>query len=362
MPGMLDSVIMRAALSRASGSRRRTRRQIEETAAGEPLVVAKGDDPRVLIIAFTGFGGRVGTGSHDFMALTGALAYSRILVRDPFRVWYQEGLGDGVGSFLDLAQLLQSQARALAPETIITVGNSSGGYAALLAGYLMKADFVHALAPQTYLDTLNILRHRDGALVTSHWQDLVRVHRSRSARPALFDLRRVLSEDNGKTRYFVHVCAGCRHDRRRAEHLAGVARLRILHYPGDRHQVAGVMARHGFLRQILRPECQDQMEALHRQYFGDESAGEEHARGARAPRDVIVDVIQQSGLRAIDRGEIEASGDLATEFGLDSVAWLEILLGLENALRVQIDHALVSAEDLRSVDALESLVLRSPPR
>lgn len=338
-----------------------TRRQTEEASAAEPLLVVKGDDPRVLVIAFTGFGGRLGMRPYDFMALTGALAYSRVLVRDPFRAWFHRGLGDGVTSFLDLTRLLQAQAEALGPETIITIGNSSGGYAALLAGHLMKADYAHALAPQTYLDAANLLRHRDTALVVGHWRDLLRVHRSRSAPADFLDLRRALAEDNGKTRYFIHVCAGAAPDRRRAEHLTGVAGLRILLYPGAHHQVAGAMARHGFLRQILRPDVQDQLEVLHQRFFGSDGAAETTPE-IRDRRQTIVAVIQRGGLRDVNPVEIEASTDLGTELGLDSVAWLSILLGLENAFRVRIDHAQVSEEDVRSVDSLDALVRRSPSR
>jgi acyl carrier protein len=339
-----------------------TRPQAEGAAAVEPILVTKGENARVLVIAFTGFGGRLGFRPYDFMALTGALAYSRILVRDPFRAWYHRGLGGDVTSFLDLTHLLQSHARALGPETIITIGNSSGGYAALLSGHLMKADYAHALSPQTYLDARNILRYRDVPMVRGHWRDLLGLRRSRSATPAYLDLRRALSSDNGKTRYFVHVCAGANRDRRRAEHLTGLARLSMLRYPGARHQVAGVMARHGFLREILRPDLQDQLEALHRRHFGGAGAAEEPAWGTGRQRETIVDVIRQAGLGGVARAEIEASTDLAAELGLDSVAALEILVGLENEFRVQIDHALVSGEDLRSVAALEALVLRSPTR
>jgi acyl carrier protein len=338
------------------------RRRPEPVTSENAIVVAKGEDPRVLVIAFTGFGGRLGPGPYDFMALTRALAYSRVLVRDPCRVWYHRGLGGDVSSFVDLTQRLQLHARELGPETIITIGNSSGGYAALLAGHLLKADYAHALAPQTYLDAVNILRHRDASLVRGHWRDLLRLHRTRSGTPAFLDLRRTLSEDNGKTRYFVHVSADCDRDRRRAEHLTGLPRLRILRYPGDRHQVAGVMARHGFLRQILRPEIQDQLEALHRRRFETHGTVGERPPTRRGRRETIVAVIQQAGLREVGRAEIETSMDLEAELGLDSVAWLEILLGLENEFRVRIDHALVSEEDLRSVDSLDGLVRRSTPR
>jgi acyl carrier protein len=339
-----------------------TRQQAEGAAGAEPILVTRGEDARVLVIAFTGFGGRLGMRPYDFMALTGTLAYSRVLVRDPFRAWYHRGLGGDVPSFLDLTRLLQSHARALGPETIITIGNSSGGYAALLAGHLLKADYTHALAPQTYLDAGNILRYRDAPMVRGHWRELLRLHRSRSARPEYLDLRRALSEDNRKTRYFVHVCAGADRDRQRAEHLTGLARLSILRYPGDRHQVVGVMARHGFLREILRPELQEQLETLHRREFGAAGAREQPVASIRGRRERIIALIQQAGLREVGRAEIEASTDLTGELGLDSVASLEILLGLENEFRVQIDHPLVSADDLRSIDALESLVLRSPPR
>lgn len=324
-------------------------------AGNAPILVNRGKDPSVLVIAFTGRAGLM-MRPYDFMDLTGAVNYSHILLRDPADVWYHAGLDGQCSDFPALTGLLQSYVRELEPQKIIMVGSSAGGYAALLAGYLMKADYVHALGPQTYMDPVNLLRRRDFHLVRRHWRQVLRLYRRLGLTSDSLDLRRAMALDNGKSRYFIHVCSGCLRDRRRAEHMADVPRVRIFYYPCDTHGVVRVMARHRFLQRMLAPEVQEQLDRLHAHHFGDGTPQETASPTDGDKRRRIVAIIQSVALRGLSPMEVEASTDLLAQLGLDSLACLEILVSLENEFGVRIDFESVAEADFRSVTSLEVLV------
>jgi acyl carrier protein len=329
--------------------------------AERPLLAVKGANPDVLVVAFTGFAGRYMMRAYDFLDLMGALGYSYILLRDPRRAWYLHGLGGEARDFPSLVRLLHRHIARLAPSRVITVGTSAGGFAALLGGHLLGADCVHALAPQTYLDIPNIVRHRDVDLVRVMWRALLGVYRVSGLGSRLLDARRLLSEDNGRTRYFLHVCTGSATDRKRAGHLADLARVSVLQHPGPDHNVVRAMVRNGFIHQFLRWDLQDQLEARHAQGVEAPRPGDlVAAPGDR--RATIVTLVRRAALRVVEERAIEESHDLQADLGLSSLACLEILVGLENELGLRIDPATVSIRDFRSIASLEALVRRSPSR
>ncbi|MCI4592201.1 cupin-like domain-containing protein [Sphingobium sp. BYY-5] len=74
-----------------------------------------------------------------------------ILIRDTANFWYQHGV-DGLGRDVDaVAASLRHIIADLRPSSICTVGQSMGGYAAILFGALLGVDQVLAFGPLSYL-------------------------------------------------------------------------------------------------------------------------------------------------------------------------------------------------------------------
>lgn len=74
-----------------------------------------------------------------------------ILVRDPANLWYQHGV-PGLGRGVDeVAVALRSLIAQLQPNSLSTLGQSMGGYAAVLFGALLNADHILAFGPLSYL-------------------------------------------------------------------------------------------------------------------------------------------------------------------------------------------------------------------
>jgi hypothetical protein len=68
-----------------------------------------------------------------------------IFVRDIFKSWYVCGISDRYSSIDDMIDFLKEETKGY---KVITVGNSAGGYMAVLAGVLLGAERVFNFSGQ----------------------------------------------------------------------------------------------------------------------------------------------------------------------------------------------------------------------
>ncbi len=215
------------------------------------LTVERGADPTTLVIAFTGFGGRLSMPAFEFLGVTGLLRYRRILLRDASRTLFLGGVPPIAPGFAAMLGTLRAAIAELAPRRTLAIGNSGGSHAAILCGHLLEVDTVHAFAPFTNLTPSHarsvtlagrLARHND---VADRLEALpADVHRH-------FDLRDVLAAGNGRTRFHVHVCAQSPDEMRRAAHIADRPGVTVHRHPCSDHGVVAWLARNERLVALL---------------------------------------------------------------------------------------------------------------
>ena len=138
---------------------------LQAQALDNRLVATTGDDVLVdrivpgapLVIAF-GFVSWTTRPAFDFYGRLRKLEQAsgqhlnKILVRDSGNAWYHRRIA-GLGSHVDeTAQALRELVRRIAPSTITTLGQSMGGYAAVMYGLLLDAQQIVAFGPLSFLD------------------------------------------------------------------------------------------------------------------------------------------------------------------------------------------------------------------
>ena len=211
--------------------------------------VERGEDPRTLIVAFAGVLPWTDKVKFAFKDLCARLGYSRILLCDPYRLCYMRGVGPTPSDFQSVLDRVRREIDRLSPERMVFLGESIGGHAAILAGHLLRADSVHAFAPFTYLNLSNILASRDWTALRQRRRVIAGLYFHAWRNRHLFDLRRLLSQPNGITRYYVHVCRARRRESRYANHILGVPGVHVIPHPKEIHLVANYMIR----QKILMP-------------------------------------------------------------------------------------------------------------
>jgi hypothetical protein len=194
----------------------------------------------VLLVAFGGIGGGFGRlPVFEFFNSASTFGVKKAFVRDLHRSWYHRGvpeLGEGIDAVgAGLGRLIADSG----VDRTVAVGNSAGGYAALLFGQLLDLSEVHAFSPQTFVDP--DLRRELGEW---RWQEpLDALYDSGRFDPRYGDLRMVMSDTGGSTPFYVYYDTDHSLDVVHAERLAEVDRVSLQTYDG---------AGHGTLVQALR--------------------------------------------------------------------------------------------------------------
>lgn len=85
---------------------------------------------------------------YDWLKNKLTLAGKHIFIRDVFKQWYVEGVNSEVNSVDETCKRLRELC---GDKKIITLGSSSGGYAAMLFGILLKAEYILNFSGQFYL-------------------------------------------------------------------------------------------------------------------------------------------------------------------------------------------------------------------
>jgi len=229
-----------------------------------PILSERGSDNSVLIIAFSGGAQKLDVPVHEFFETTKTLGYDRILLWDKYYMFYHYGVDRERRDWPSLLHYLKEEIVHLQPKKVLCVGTSSGGYAALVAGHYLGADFVHAFGPQTKIG-LDREAVRHARHPTHRW----RLSISRRVLKEALDLVPLLRDFNGRTRYFVHYGSGHQIDKGFAERIAGLPSVTTLGYPSNAHAIAIFLAKKKFLSHVLVIENQKRLAEMARAHFGD---------------------------------------------------------------------------------------------
>jgi len=203
----------------------------------ENLIFEQGTDPEVLLILFTGFANRMMMNPFEFLQVSGLYNYSRILVRDPTQCLCLRGIGGEIDTFQKLVDKLREIAQQLKTRRIITIGSSGGSHPAMLVAHLLKADYAHAFAPFTYLTITRAIQQRNWQALFKFRRTLFKLNFFPSGTRKYYDLRNVLAEWNGHTKYYVHVCRQQKRDWKMTNYIREAPGISILPYPCNQHTV-----------------------------------------------------------------------------------------------------------------------------
>jgi pimeloyl-ACP methyl ester carboxylesterase len=198
-----------------------------------------------MLVAFAGIQGRMGgVPAFEFANLTSDLPAHRVFLRDPGRLYFQRGVPGAGGSALEVADFLRAHRDRLGVRRVVTLGNSVGGYAAVLFGALLDADEAHAIATKTSIrgaddfhDVRIFERLRDEGRVPAEFADLREV---------------LLSRPTRRLQVHLHYPGGHALDTRQAWRLDRVPGVHLHRYPWPDHRLVRVLRDRGFLARFVR--------------------------------------------------------------------------------------------------------------
>ena len=189
---------------------------------------------RRMVVVFTGM--KAGFGGQPLDEFAGSASRGGennvLFVTDRKATWYA-----APGLWQKVVKLVRYLRRSERIEEVVTLGNSMGGYGALLLPRDIRVKRAIAFSPQVTMDRDLLADHR--------WPDVTAAY---GALP-----ERIVSDTFGGTRtqYYLMASANCVED---AAHLALVPEMPRVHrwaLPGARHNLAGGLKEAGLLGDVI---------------------------------------------------------------------------------------------------------------
>ncbi|MCB0640661.1 MAG: hypothetical protein KDC44_03440 [Phaeodactylibacter sp.] len=201
-----------------------------------------------LLISFGGGKGGLGVPVFEFYKSIAHLNCDKIFLRDFRQAYYQKGVDEDIDHIESLIDYLKKVVEAGNYKKIICIGNSMGGYAAMLFGCIINADRVISFVLQTLIDLPNLIRHSDYRAITGAF----RIYFYRNNRPEYYDLRKyLLNLDSYKTQMKLFFCPSYTIDKIHCERMLVCDGVELVEVDEGGHDLVKVLKKRGALKTVL---------------------------------------------------------------------------------------------------------------
>jgi len=222
---------------------------------GEPFAPIYKDfssDSPHLLVALGGYFGGFGT-SFEFSNVAEEANVKKLFLRDIRRAVYHAGLpgvSSDVPGTVEVLRDLIAESRA---RVVTMIGNSQGGYAAIMFGALLNIDYVHAFSAQTIAGPINRWMHGD-----KRWPHVAfQLYYKSLFKKKYWDLKKLLESTEGKTKFHLHYGLKDPLEKVNAEYLLGCRGVRLHSYQLSKRQLLKHMIDSGLFEKILLGNADD---------------------------------------------------------------------------------------------------------
>lgn len=201
-----------------------------------------------LYFIFGGIASEIGMPPFEFYNASRILTENKIFLRDFTQSWYQNGLPGYGRDVFDIAEYLAAKIRQVNPVDVFFVGNSMGGFAAILFATFIGAGTAIAFAPQTFISPFGKLRHLD-----LRWpKQIAKTYFTTLTKKHIWDLKTLRSANQSLAKIEIHVSTKDRLDLLHARRLRGVSGTTIHEYDVGGHALVRHLRDAGRLAGILQ--------------------------------------------------------------------------------------------------------------
>ena len=204
----------------------------------------------LLVLAFTGWAGKLHLQAGKFLYHSGLRNASKIVIYDKSRLKTLGGFPPRFVDFDACFQFVKEEISEIPHKYLVCVGTSGGGHSAMLYAHLLNADSAVVFSTYPYLKKETIRAMHDPAAKMMADQIELFDQLPMQAKK-YFDLDKVLATWNGTTRYSMHASANHKWDAKRTLYMQRVPGVEIKLHPYDAHGLGGVLARSGKLRECF---------------------------------------------------------------------------------------------------------------
>lgn len=213
----------------------------------EPVEIQLAKNGKNLYIFFGGVASGIAIPPFEFYNASNILDEHKIFLRDFSQCWYQNGLSSISRDIHSTAQYLNNQINEIKPEKVYFVGNSMGGYAAILFATLIGVGEVIAFAPQTFISPMLRIKYGD-----YRWtKQILNTYKKSFAKSKVWDLRPLLINSNYHNKVSVFVSKADNLDCLHASRLAHIEGVNIYEFKDGGHNIVKLLRNQGALPAIM---------------------------------------------------------------------------------------------------------------
>jgi len=212
----------------------------------------KQQDSDVLLVIFGGIRQGIGLPSFEFKNVLNEVPCNKLFLRDFKQAWYHYGISNDINSIELLQRFLENEISFNNYKKVVFLGNSMGGYAAILFGTLLNVSRILAFSPQTFIDKRNRFLHRD-----KRWkQEINTIYNIKNNKRENLDLKLLLEKNKDKlVSTTIYYSKHHKLDMKHCERLKGVSHFDLKPYDSESHNIVRQLRDEGQLIRIINSHC-----------------------------------------------------------------------------------------------------------
>lgn len=217
---------------------------------GEGVLIKKENIDK-LLVSFGGINQGLGMPPFEFFKSLEDIECDKVFIRDSYQMWYQNGIDSEIHDILKLRDYLKKEILNNKYKKICFLGNSMGGYAAILFGTMLNVDTVISFAPQTFINKKQRYLNFD-----FRWNKQINnVHKNKNRHKELFDLKNYLLKNNNyKSKIIIYYSEQHRLDRLHASRLKNLEKVNLITLTEGGHNAIKYLRDSGELIRIIKNE------------------------------------------------------------------------------------------------------------
>jgi predicted esterase YcpF (UPF0227 family) len=200
-----------------------------------------------LYFFFGGIQASIAIPPFEFYKASGIIDENKVLLRDFSQSWYHAGLKDISVDINTTANYIENIINQISPEKLFFVGNSMGGYAAILLSALIGKGEVIAFAPQTFISSDLREKYND-----TRWpQQIAKTLGLSTTHKEAHDLKEVLSNAKKDNKTSIYVARDNALDLNHASHVKGCPGVKVVEFDAGGHSLVRELRDNGKLPRIM---------------------------------------------------------------------------------------------------------------
>lgn len=200
-----------------------------------------------LLVSFGGIKAGMGMPVFEFYNSLKYLDCDKVFIKDINQAWYHKGINEEVNSIESVKDLLSVFISNRSYKNIVFIGNSMGGYAAILFGTILNVNHVLAFSPQTFIDRYNRFRFND-----SRWKkELSKVYLNNRHQKEFYNLKSFLKKVNSSTQIHVYYSENSRLDSVHSNRIKNIDKVSLFPFKIGDHNLIKKIRDEGKLLSII---------------------------------------------------------------------------------------------------------------